>query len=239
MFTAGEGSENHGPSSKDKTEASKVKLFDRHALQVRQVTQRGKHCKTRDEGKKRVGAGDDKRVQGHRTVAVVVGAKGSHDTERDTNREENLRNCRRPDIWTFCENLHVPTTNVFLDSKISAFESNRREQKDEKQHNGDSHGQVCDSSGPLGSTRQTGPNQEPSNSRVADIGPHHAGGTPVVAEGGSTYELINEVINGFAASDSVVCPRVPPAKGIKECVDDPGNQHGVIGNQNECARDGA
>jgi hypothetical protein len=65
----------------------------------------------------------------------AVRTECSHDTKRNTKREKNLGDCRRPDVTSFGKNTNVPASNILLDSFAAAFESKGPAQEDKKKDN--------------------------------------------------------------------------------------------------------
>jgi hypothetical protein len=74
-------SHDHRPSTKDKTESSKVKISDCDSFEMSQVSQGGKDGESRDKGKHGVGSGNDKGVERRRFITFAVGTKSCHDTK--------------------------------------------------------------------------------------------------------------------------------------------------------------
>ena len=235
MNTAGKSSQNDGPSTKDEGESSVLELFDRNTFQIGKMAQGSKDGKTRDNREERVGACDDARVQECGLVSLAVGTEGRHDAKGDTYREEDLCGGTRPNVGSVFQHGKIPHANVNVDTIRGTFKGKTLDQDDQEDE--DSHGEVGDAAGDLGTKCKTTPDSNPSQCRVPNVGPGNARSCSVIAKSLCANNFFQEVVNGDLTIHVFICPRGGVGKGVKEGVYYPGEEHTVVDNEHPTTGD--
>mmetsp|Transcript_13831 Transcript_13831/g.20968 ORF Transcript_13831/g.20968 Transcript_13831/m.20968 type:complete len:224 (+) Transcript_13831:843-1514(+) len=221
MDTSWKGSQHHWPCSKHKTEPSYTHIIHRCVLQVSQVTQTRKHCKTGNERIKRVCKCNHCSVQQCWLVTRTVRSIGSQDTKRDTNGKEDLGHSHRPNISLRLEDRHIPFSNVRLDSISCTFQSEAQNGQGKQHNNGETHRKVCDSTNILDTKCKAAKYNQKTQCRIGYILPNEALRTKSVRQCGHSNNLILKVIICLGGSDSILRPRGTITKRIKKYIDHP------------------
>mmetsp|Transcript_21183 Transcript_21183/g.45964 ORF Transcript_21183/g.45964 Transcript_21183/m.45964 type:complete len:227 (+) Transcript_21183:776-1456(+) len=193
VLSSRECTEGNGPAAEDETEGCILKFGNILSLQHGEVAESCEYGKSSNKTKHGIGDGYDTTVQERRFIGLAKRPIGSHDTKRDSQTEEYLRHRRTPNGRLFRQNLPIRIPNVNVNPILGALQRDRPAQEHEEQNNRQSHGEVRDAAGPLDAECDAEKDDDPGEERVADVLPHHARGSEVVAEGGHANDFVVEV----------------------------------------------
>jgi hypothetical protein len=105
------------------------------------------------------------------------------------------------------KNIHFKgnkTPAAYLYNTIrGTIQSDSADQKDKEEHNWQSHGDICDSPGPLHAKGEAEPNTDPHNNSISDILGNDPGRTQISTQGLHSNDLIVKVADCIFTSDTL------------------------------------
>ena len=170
------------------------------------MTQGGKHSKTGNEGEHGVRDTDDGRVHDRRFGARAVTPEGRQNTERESDRKEDLGHRHAPHFSLGPEHAHIPDPNVFRDTIGGTLERRGLDEKDKEEDHRNSHGGEGDTSGPFNTPRDGEKDDHPGHEGKANVSGDHSRWVAGLGNCGAADDDIEKVIAGFLARQIFISP---------------------------------